>query len=114
MTMIIHIGAPKTATSTLQNAFFPAHKGLMFLGKEVDGTRVHKGWRVPHVGDVMQQVEVGDIDFRPDRGAVSGLVTDLLRNAGDRPIVISDEGLCMFSGVDALTKLRRLTDLFQG
>jgi hypothetical protein len=110
MTLILHIGAPKTATSTLQNAFFPRHPGLLFLGKQVDGSR--KGWRNAEIEALMLGLERSNLDFRPDRAAVARMVEEIAAAAGGRPVVISSEDLCLFSGIDSFGKIARIRDLF--
>jgi hypothetical protein len=112
MTLILHMGAPKTATSTLQNAFFPHHPGLLFLGKEVDGTRAWKGWRTPEIESLMFDLERTNLDFRPDRAAVTRIAGEIAAEAGDRPTVISSEDLCLFSAIDSFRKVERIRDLF--
>ena len=112
MSLIVHIGSPKTATSTLQNAFFPRHQGLFFLGKEVDSRRGWKGWRTRELQDLMLGLERTHLDFRPDRVRVARLVDDIGREAGGRPVVISSEDLCLFSGIDSFAKLARVQNLF--
>jgi hypothetical protein len=111
MTLILHIGAPKTATSTLQNAFFPAHPGLFFLGKEVVRARGYEGWRIPAIGALMRQIEAAS--FAPDLAALRPLVASIPNDAAGRPVVISDEGLCIFSGADAVAKLTRVMEIFE-
>jgi len=112
MTLILHLGAPKTATSTLQNTFFPRHPGLLFLGKEVDSKRAWTGWRTPEIGTLMLNLELKNLDFRPDRDRVSRMVDEIRAAAGKRPVVISSEDLCLFSALDSFGKLERIRDLF--
>jgi len=112
VTLIVHIGSPKTATSTLQNAFFPAHPGLFFLGKNVDRARAYEGWRTPPIGALMKQIEAGGLDFAPDPQVTRILVESVARESGGRPVVLSDEGLSVFTGVDGMAKLRRVMDIF--
>jgi hypothetical protein len=109
MTLVLHIGAPKTATSTLQHAFFPRHPGIFFLGKEVDGRRGWTGWRSPEIGSLMGRLERTNLDFRPEVGK---LVERVQADAGPRPVVISSEDLCSFSGTDSFSKIERIRRLF--
>lgn len=112
MTLILHIGAPKTATSTMQNAFFPNHPGLLFLGKKVDGRAGWKGWITPEIEVLMLGLERTNLDFRPDRAAVARMVEDIVAEACGRPVVISSEDICLFSAVDSFRKIDRIRDLF--
>jgi hypothetical protein len=112
VTLIVHIGAPKTATSTLQNAFFPRHPGLFFLGKEVDGKRGWKGWRSTELQDLMLALERENLKFQPDLEKIAALVKSISVEAAGRQVVISSEDLCLFSSVDSLAKLRRIQKLF--
>jgi hypothetical protein len=112
MTLIVHVGAPKTATSTLQNAFFPAHPELFFLGKHVDRARAHEGWRQPEIGMIIREIEASDVNFKPDLSAVQSIVAAQKAEAAGRTVVVSDEGLCVFTGADCIAKLCRIKELF--
>jgi hypothetical protein len=112
MTLLLHLGAPKTATSTLQNAFFPCHAGIYFLGKQVDEQRGWKGWRRPELEALMIGLERSNLSFRPDPDVVSGILKGIAAEAGNRIIVISSEDLCLFSGLDSFSKIARIRDLF--
>jgi hypothetical protein len=112
MTLILHIGAPKTATSTLQNAFFPRHPGVLFLGKEVDGQRGWKGWRTPEIQALMLCLERTNLEFQPAPDVVAKIVEEMRAEAGAKPVVISSEDLCAFSGIDSFKKIERVRSLF--
>ncbi len=112
MTLILHLGAPKTATSTLQGAFFPRHSGLFFLGKTVDEAMGVTAWRTPELSRLMLALERTNLDFAPDRAEVGALVAGIGTEAAGRPVVISSEDLCLFSAVDPFAKLARVTELF--
>jgi hypothetical protein len=112
MTLVLHIGAPKTATSTLQNAFFPRHPGVLFLGKEVDGQRGWKGWRTPEIEALMLCLERTNLEFQPAPDLVAKIVEEVRAAAGARPVVISSEDLCAFSGIDSFKKIERIGSLF--
>jgi hypothetical protein len=113
LTLILHLGSPKTATSTLQNAFFPAHGEILFLGKQVDGQRGWKGWRTPEIQALMLRLERTNLDFNPDRAEVSKIAEQVRLEAGKRPVVISSEDLCVFSGIDSFGKIARIRGLFE-
>jgi hypothetical protein len=112
MTLILHIGAPKTATSTLQNAFFPRHPGVLFLGKEVDGRRGWTGWRTPEIQTLMLCLERTNLEFQPATDLVAKIVEQVRVEAGAKPVVISSEDLCAFSGIDSFKKIERVRGLF--
>lgn len=112
MTLILHLGSPKTATSTLQNAFFPVHRGILFLGKQVDGERGWQGWRTPEIQTLMLRLERNNLNFDPDPIEVSRIVEQVRLEAGARPVVISSEDLCVFSGIDSFGKIARIRGLF--
>lgn len=113
MSVIVHIGAPKTATSTLQSKFFPKLLGVLFLGKEVDRGRAYEGWRVPSLGRLMKKVEATETRFVSDEFCEADLIAAIKREAGERPVVLSDEGISVFSGVDGVEKVRRIMAIFQ-
>jgi hypothetical protein len=112
MTLIVHVGSPKTGSSTLQNAFFPAHPGLLFLGKYVDRGRAYEGWRDTAFEKLARAMEASEANYKPDLSAVSSLIEGLETEAAGRPIVLSDEGLCMFTGADCMAKLGRVAEIF--
>jgi hypothetical protein len=112
VTLVLHVGAPKTATSTLQGAFFPRHPGMVFLGKIVDEKNGFTGWRTPELTQLMLALERTHLDFAPDRAAAAAMVAAIATEAAGRPVVISSEDLCLFSAVDPFAKLARVTELF--
>lgn len=112
MSLILHIGSPKTATSTLQNAFFPHHPGLVFVGKEVDGDKAFTGWRSSEWTQLMLALERTNMEFAPDRAAVRRMVAQIIEEAAGQPVVMSSEDLCLFSGISPWAKLDRIQDLF--
>src|SRR5277367_6422397 len=104
MTLIIHLGAPKTATSTLQGTFFPRHPGLVFLGKVVDEKNGFTGWRTPELTRLMLALERTNLDFSPDPREIGTMVAAIHEEAAGRPVVLSSEDFCLFSSVDPFAK----------
>jgi hypothetical protein len=85
---------------------------VVFLGKMVDEERGFTGWRSPELDRLMLALERSNLDFAPDRAEVARLVAAIRAEAGERPVVISSEDLCLFSAVSPFTKLTRVTELF--
>ena len=112
MTLILHVGASKTASTTLQASFFPRHQGIFFIGKEESARNSIKRWLSPEVEKLMRDIYRKNLDFHPDRDAVRAMVADIRERAGDRPVVNSFEDLCEFTGVCPFVKLQRFQDLF--
>ena len=112
MSLLVHVGAPKTATSTLQSGFFPHHPDLYFLGKIVDGERGHTGWRNPAWTELMLGLERSNADYDPDPSQVADMVAAAKAEAGGRLITLSSEDLCTFTGTGQMAKLDRLAALF--
>ena len=54
--LLLHVGLPKTGTKTLQQALFPAHSQLYYLGKHVKFHSVKKGCLSEDVYTVLQPV----------------------------------------------------------
>ena len=112
MNLVLHIGAPKTATSTLQSVFFPYHPGLYFLGKRVNVPGGVTSWRTPEITDFMLDLERKNSEFAPDAAQVDRLVQEIKAEAGALPVVISSEDLCLYTGIDSFKKIERLQKVF--
>ena len=105
MTVIFHVGTPKSATSTLQAAFFPNLNGALFLGKHVDRAAGREFYVNERINHFIHNVSNTYRDYVADPG-LANHIRDL---ASDKQtIILSDESFCVFSGVDPLTKIERM------
>ena len=99
----IHVGLPKTATTTLQQKVFPAHPELVYLG-----TRANH----PQFDQMMFALcSVDNADY--DANKSSAVVDELLSGQRDdgKPVVVSYESITN-QGHDRRVKAERLKALF--
>jgi len=99
----VHIGLPKTATTTLQQKVFPAHPGIRYLGPRAE---------YPELDQAMSALCSAD---SLNYDAATGLeVVDRLMSSplgGERPVVVSYEAVTA-QGRDRRLKAERLKGLF--
>lgn len=112
MPVIVHVGSSKTGTTTLQSAFFPEHPGLFHLGKTESYLKAEKSWANDDTKTLLRDIYYRNHDFAPHDTLIANVRKTIDTQALGRPISISDEGLCEFTGVDSKEKLRRLQTIF--
>ncbi|MHA1566150.1 MAG: hypothetical protein ACTSX7_12625 [Alphaproteobacteria bacterium] len=110
--LLIHIGMPKTATTTLQRMVFACHSKVRYLGKPFDpgvAKSVHREGRLPK--DAMRALWTDE----PARFDVETLrrrfAEFLVATQDDRVLVISEEGLATGAFVDRGVVAQRLRDI---
>src|SRR5262245_6505120 len=99
----IHVGLPKTATTSLQEKVFAAHPDIRYLGPKAD---------YPVFDEVMAALSFAEsLNYEAARSAqiVKGLLSSL--RSDEKPLVSSYEALTA-QGRDRLTKAERLKALF--
>ena len=95
---VLHIGLPKTGTSTLQRHLFPRHTGIEYLGK-FDADRSRNRWN--HCRDKAVQRITSEIFFdrwaNPDFDLCRRLFEDSIRPTleSGKPHLLSWEGLTL-------------------
>lgn len=118
--VFVHIGYPKTATTTLQNHYFPELRGISYLGKQRDGKNkgVFGDWT-----EEIKSIQREDIDsiekiskkFSADLHEKTGEMAILLSNEAITSSSIvpqrSDKGFCpTTTPFSAARSTRRLFD----
>jgi hypothetical protein len=81
--ILLHVGLPKTGTTSLQELVFSAHPRICYFGQ----TNL---WREPDAKTVLKALLLGD---EADLAAASKILANAAQ--GDRAIVISDEALTL-------------------
>ena len=105
MTVCIHIGAGKTATTTLQNHLFLAHPQIEYLGRP---------YRDPRMRDLFNHLASAD-SIEYDAATCRALFAEVIapRLAGPKLVLVSDEGLSFNAfHTDRRLIAERLFDLF--
>ncbi|MAE69718.1 MAG: hypothetical protein CME06_04520 [Gemmatimonadetes bacterium] len=107
--VVLHIGLPKTGTTTLQTGLFARHDAWHFVGKPLLFTNAEMHRTIRPIVELDDEVYGAGLDsFRSDR------IEALLRSPSDR-IVISEEEFStgtVRTRVDRNTIAQRLRDLF--
>jgi len=109
MSVFVHIGYPKSASTALQDNFFSQHPNLHYLGKVRDAHFVTPDLTDAILGDLRLASEIVY-----DASKVRAALAPHLAEAQDlgKPAVISDESIIENDTVDLSLKLRRLKDVF--
>lgn len=106
--LIVHIGLPKTGTTSLQRELFVRHPQLALIGKPLN--RLHAGMQ--RLFSAMLRLEPWE--YRRVEPELVALIPELLDRPGDT-VLISEEELAtgtLGARVDRLTIARRLSRLF--
>jgi hypothetical protein len=109
MSNLIHVGLPKTATTTLQDHVFASQTRLNYLGK------IGNAYADERARELVARVRLQDsLSYDPVRAR--SLVDDVRRRCeqvGDRrPLLLSEEGLSAEGRADRGLIAERLHDLF--
>src|SRR5581483_1509125 len=112
MTFYLHVGAPKTASTTLQGRFFPAHPGLFFLGKEESTLDAIKRWATPEIFQIGNDLNRLNLGFKLEQNTLSRALGFIRQHHDNRPIVYSYEDICAFNGPSPFEKFSRFCSVF--
>jgi hypothetical protein len=98
----VHIGLPKTATTTLQQRVFAAHPGILYLGPRADHRELDQVMSALCSADSLKYDATGSLE----------IVDRLLSSpqGGEKPFVVSYEAVTA-QGRDRLIKAERLKAL---
>lgn len=75
--LILHVGLPKTGTTTLQRTLFAQHSQIYYLGKFIKGRRVAKGCRTPAVYDMLKRL-LWNVRGQYDQAEMAQLCRDVI------------------------------------
>jgi len=99
---IVHIGLPKTGTTTLQHALFPAQQRFAYIGKvnNVYPKDVH---------ELIERIGFQD-SLEYDSARTAALLAEI--QDGSKPLIVSDEILSVDGKADRRLVAERLNSLF--
>src|SRR6185437_10859280 len=99
---IVHIGLPKTGTTTLQHALFPAQQRFAYIGKvnNVYPKDVH---------ELIERIGFQD-SLEYDSARTAALLAEI--QDGSKPLIVSDEILSVDGKADRRLVAERLNGLF--
>jgi hypothetical protein len=112
MTFYIHVGAPKTASTTLQGRFFPAHPGIFYLGKEESALNSVKRWATTDIYKTVNDINRLNLSFHLDQTALQSALKYIKENCGCLAITCSNEDICAFNGASPFEKFARYQEIF--
>ncbi|UHD14508.1 hypothetical protein [Thiocapsa bogorovii] len=90
--LFLHVGLPKTATTTLQNTLFTHHSGIYYLGKSGSYDQ-SRGCRSTQIYEALRPLLWDDLSGELSPGQIRAKLLDGLADVGDRRLVGSWEGL---------------------
>ena len=100
----LHVGLPKTGTTTLQQGFFDRHQDVCNLGKPFHDSRIQ---------ELVANINIDDgIDYDPNRARALFDEVVLPHLHGDRLPVLSNEGFTSPASADRRLVAERLHTLF--
>ncbi len=108
---VLHIGVPKTATTTLQVHFFPNLKGFLYLGKILDRDKPHR-FLTDEMKGIFRELETRDMGMRLDLPALKDQINGLCEANQTDQVMLSNESISIFSGPNPITKLNRYRSIF--
>jgi hypothetical protein len=106
--LVIHVGYPKTATSTLQMHLFPHHPEIRYLGKNLPG----HGYSDSVVQEDIVRLAMEDETRYEGTSRLKERVDRLRSEASRKVVLLSTEVLTHVAAVDRGVVARRLHDAF--
>ena len=94
--VVLHIGLPKTGTTTLQKSVFPALSGVAYAGKRIPGY----GFATRDLGAAIGAVISADSALADPVPALAAAIDDMRAQCGASTLVISTESLAHPSARD--------------
>lgn len=109
----IHVGVPKTGTTTLQRGLFAQHTQIVYVGKPYDNpSESHEACQaVAELADSLWQIDELEFDHTRAEALFKLGIRNRQKRAG-RSMVFSEEGLTNVIGADRACIARRLKRLF--
>lgn len=112
--LLIHVGVPKTGTTTLQFGFFPAHPDIRYLGKPYYDESFGYDGSLATAKLIDSLWKQDEFEFNYEMARKRFEIGVLPRLSEDRLAVLSEEGLSQASATDRSLTARRLADLCRG
>jgi len=104
---VVHIGLPKTATTTLQNRLFSEIQDFAYVG------RINNGYSNADTRELIERITNQDsLEYKSDRAAALLRSLPEVRMAPQKPILVSAEGLSVEGRADRRLIAERLRELF--
>jgi hypothetical protein len=109
--LLVHIGVPKTATTSLQFGFFPNHPDIRYLGKPFYDESFGYEGSVESAKLMDSLWKEDSLQYDPDLAKARFSAGVAPRLSTDRIAVVSEEGLSQASAADRAVTARRLRAL---
>lgn len=107
-TFYVHVGFPKTATSTLQMHLFNHHPEIDYLGKFIPGF----GYRTAEIGDAVNQLVFADETMYRGTGVLRGLLEPVMQHSKQAAVLLSSESMVHPAATDRGIVARRIYEIF--
>lgn len=108
--LFLHIGYPKTGTTTLQAHLFAKHPEVDYIGKYIPGF----GYETPEIGHLINHI-ISANSMRLDREACRSLkriLDERRRSSQAKAIIISTESFLHVAGADFDILINRILEAF--
>lgn len=101
--LFLHVGYPKTATTTLQVHVFPKHRDLNYIGKYLPDHQ----FSIPIMGEHINRIIHAQTHTYREDESFRNTIRKVVEDAGNRPTLISTESFLHPWAVDVVTAARR-------
>lgn len=106
--LVIHVGYPKTATSTLQIRVFPHHPEIDYLGKFIPSHRYRDENTYPQIDALLHSSELRP----PNLGPLRKYVEEVRLQSDRNVVLISSEAFIHPTAIDIATVASRVREAF--
>lgn len=106
--LCVHIGFPKTATTTFQQHVFPAHPDIEYIGKFIPGF----GYRTDALASNIGRLITSDSVSYAGVGALRDEVNAIIRSSSRRIVLLSSESFVQEQATDRGLVAKRLFEAF--
>lgn len=106
--LVVHLGYPKTATTTFQQHVFPNHPDIDYLGKFIPSHRYRDCESFFQIDALYRKGRLGAVDV----SALHGYIQRLRKESTRKVVLLSSESFLHPTAVDIATVIERVQQVF--
>ncbi len=106
--MVLHLGYPRTGTTTLQCHVFPDHPDIDYIGKFIPSLRYREEWIFPQVDALYRSSQLRSIDVDRTRDYIQ----KVRRESSRKVVILSSESFLHPTAVDVGLVIQRINSVF--